>query len=107
MMCSGGKKVGYVGNGSFNSVTHTVTVDEAGEYELLVYYCTGEERGINIVVNDTDRYEMTGLSGAGFDMPSTASITISLNAGENTIKLTRNSGYAPDLDMIAVSDEPV
>lgn len=107
MMCSGGKKVGYVGNGSFNSVTHTVTVDEAGEYELLVYYCTGEERGINIVVNDTDRYEMTGLSGAGFDMPSTASITISLNAGENTIKLTRNSGYAPDLDMIAVSEEPV
>lgn len=107
MMCSGGKKVGYVGNGSFNSVTHTVTVDEAGEYELLVYYCTGEERGINIVVNDTDRYEMTGLSGAGFDMPDTASITISLNAGENTIKLTRNSGYAPDLDMIAVSDEPV
>lgn len=107
MMCSGGKKVGYVGNGSFNSVTHTVTVDEAGEYELLVYYCTGEERGINIVVNDADRYEMTGLSGAGFDMPSTASITISLNAGENTIKLTRNSGYAPDLDMIAVSEEPV
>ena len=107
MMCSGGKKVGFVGNGSFNSVTHTVTVDEAGEYELLVYYCTGEERGINIVVNDTDRYEMTGLSGAGFDMPDTASITISLNAGENTIKLTRNSGYAPDLDMIAVSDEPV
>ena len=107
MMCSGGKKVGYVGNGSFNSVTHTVTVDEAGEYELLVYYCTGEERGINIVVNDTDRYEMTGLSGAGFDMPDAASITISLNAGENTIKLTRNSGYAPDLDMIAVSDEPV
>lgn len=107
MMCSGGKKVGFVGNGSFNSVTHTVTVDEAGEYELLVYYCTGEERGINIVVNDTDRYEMTGLSGAGFDMPSTASITISLNAGENTIKLTRNSGYAPDLDMIAVSEEPV
>lgn len=107
MMCSGGKKVGFVGNGSFNSVTHTVTVDEAGEYELLVYYCTGEERGINIVVNDADRYEMTGLSGAGFDMPSTASITISLNAGENTIKLTRNSGYAPDLDMIAVSEEPV
>ena len=50
---------------------------------------------------------MTGLSGAGFDMPDAASITISLNAGENTIKLTRNSGYAPDLDMIAVSDEPV
>ena len=107
MMCSGGKKVGFVGNGSFNSVTHTVTVDKAGEYELLVYYCTGEERGINIVVNDSDRYELTGLTGAGFDMPDAASITVTLNAGENTIKLTRNSGYAPDLDMIAVSEEPV
>ena len=107
MMCSGGKKVGFVGNGSFNSVTHTVTVDKAGEYELLVYYCTGEERGINIVVNDSDRYEMTGLTGAGFDIPDAASITVALNAGENTIELTRNSGYAPDLDMIAVSEEPV
>ena len=85
----------------------TVTVDKAGEYELLVYYCTGEERGINIVVNDSDRYEMTGLTGAGFDIPDAASITVALNAGENTIELTRNSGYAPDLDMIAVSEDPV
>lgn len=107
MMCSGEQKVGYVGNGGFNSVTASVTVDEAGEYELIVYFCSGESRSLDITVNSKDKYSMTGLISQGFDMPDSESITVSLDKGENTVKFSLDSGYAPDLDMLAVSDKPV
>ncbi len=102
-MCGGGKKVGYVGNGGFNAVDITVKAGETGTYELLVYYCTGESRSLEIQVNGK-KYSLTGLTSPGFDIPSSASIDIELEKGENTIRLTSSSGYAPDLDRIAVSE---
>lgn len=103
-MCSGGKKVGYVGNGNQNSLDITVDVDKDGKYELLVYFCTGESRGLDIYV-EGKKYEMKNLTSPGFDIPSSKSITVELKKGKNKISLTRSSGYAPDLDRIAVSEK--
>ncbi|MBQ8623104.1 MAG: glycoside hydrolase family 97 catalytic domain-containing protein [Oscillospiraceae bacterium] len=105
MLCSGGKKVGYVGNGT-NNCEIDVEVDKAGEYELVVYYCTGEERNLIIDVNG-EKYEVKGLTGASYDEPKMHKLNVKLNEGENTIKLTTMMLWAPDLDRIAISDEPV
>ncbi len=103
-MCSGGKKVGYVGNGNQNSLDITVNVDKDGKYELLVYFCTGESRGLDIYV-DGNRYEMKYLTSPGFDIPSSKSITVELKKGKNKIMFTSLDGFAPDLDRIAISDK--
>ncbi|MCH5274146.1 MAG: glycoside hydrolase family 97 catalytic domain-containing protein [Lachnospiraceae bacterium] len=105
-MCSGGSKVGYVGNGSSNALDLTVTVETAGEYEMIIYYCSGEKRPLDVFVND-EKYELRGLSSPGFDIPSFVTLNVKLESGENTVKLTSLSGYAPDLDRIAVSDKPM
>lgn len=103
-MCSGGKKAGYVGNGGFNACEIKVSVEKAGTYELLIYYCTGEKRGLEVVVNG-ETYTLSGLSSPGFDIPAQTSIEVKLEAGENTIRLTSSSGYAPDLDRIALENK--
>ncbi len=102
-MCSGGKKAGYLGNGSFNSVEMTVNVPKDGEYEVLIYFCSGEERQLDISVNG-ESYNLKNLSSPGFDIPAETKVTLRLEKGENKIKLTSNSGYAPDLDRIGVKD---
>lgn len=102
-MCSGGRKAGYVGNGSFNSVELTVTVSDDGEYEMLIYYCSGESRQLDVIVNG-ETYNLRDLVSPGFDIPSDVSLTAKLKKGENSIKLTSASGYAPDLDRVAIKD---
>ncbi len=105
MLCSGGEKVGYVGNAT-NTCDITVTVPEAGEYELVVYYCTAEQRNLLIKIGD-EKYEIKGLIGTGYDSPEMAKTTVKLEKGENTVTLTSALLWAPDLDRIAISDEPM
>ncbi len=100
-MCSGGRKVGYVGNGSENAAKLTVEAEEAGTYELLLYYCTGEARGLTVTVNE-ESYELRNLTGQGFDIPVETSIEVTLDKGKNTVTFSSAGGYAPDLDRIAI-----
>ena len=104
-MCSGGRKAGYVGSGSENAVEMTVSAQAAGTYELIIYYCSGESRPLEIIVNG-DTYQLTGLISGGFDSPAVVSLEVKLEGGDNTVTLTSSAGYAPDLDRIAVKDEP-
>ncbi len=105
MLCSGGQKVGYVGNGA-NNCEITVTAPKDGEYELVIYYCTGEERNLQVII-DGETYEIKGLKGTSYDSPEMHKLNVKLKAGENVIKLTTAMLWAPDLDRIAISDEPV
>lgn len=103
-MCSGGKKVGYVGNGSGNAVELTVEAEEDGAYEFLLCYCTGETRNLTVIIGD-EHYELRNLTGKGFDLPVETSIEVNLKKGKNRITLCREGGYAPDLDRIAIGRE--
>lgn len=105
MLCSGGQKVGYVGNAT-NICEITVNAPKDGEYEMVVYYCTGEERNLLIDI-DGVKYEVKGLVGTSYDAPEMHKLKVSLKAGKNTVKFTSNLLWAPDLDRIAISDEPV
>lgn len=99
--CSGGRKAGYVGNGGDNTVTLTVEAAEAGTYEFLLYYCTGEPRNLMITIGE-QTYELTGLTGQGYDLPVEKELEVRLEKGSNNIVFGCANGYAPDLDRIGI-----
>ena len=101
--CSGGEKVGYIGNGAANYVTiDGITESAAGSHTLTFAYLVSGTRSFSISVNGgPDIVEQ--LTGTSFATPATASVTVQLNAGSNTIKFHNDTAYAPDLDTITVS----
>lgn len=104
--CSGGSKVGYLGKGKSNAVEIKVQVEEAGIYELIIYYCSGEKRSLDVIVNG-ETYSLQNLVSAGYDSPEAVSLKVELESGYNTVRLTCLTASAPNLDRIAVSNEPV
>jgi alpha-galactosidase len=101
--CSGGKKVGYIGDGAANYVTiNGITEPAAGSHTLTFAYLVSGTRSFSISVNGgPDIVEQ--LTGTSFATPATASVTVQLNAGSNTIKFHNDTAYAPDLDAVTVS----
>jgi Alpha galactosidase A/Alpha-galactosidase, CBM13 domain/Alpha galactosidase C-terminal beta sandwich domain len=105
--CSGGQKVGYVGNGgtlTFNNIS----VATAGRYQVTIAYCDGSTTGRQALVSvnggagQTIQFTPTG----SFSTPGTLTVTLTLNAGSNTIEFYNPSAYAPDFDRITVPATP-
>ena len=101
--CSGGTKVGFIGNGSGNYVTiNGVTPSAAGSRTLTISYLLSGSRSFFVSVNGGTGVEVP-LTGTSFSTVATTTITVNLNAGPNSIKFYNNSAYAPDLDKISVN----
>ena len=101
--CSGGKKVGFIGNGAANYVTvNGVTESAAGTKTLTITYLVSGTRTFDISVNGAADTALT-LTGTSFATPESTSIKVSLKAGSNTIKFHNDSAYAPDLDVVTIS----
>jgi alpha-galactosidase len=101
--CSGGKKVGYIGNGVANYVTvNGITESAAGSHTLTFTYLLNGSRTFYISVNGGPDI-VENLTGTSFSTPVDASVTVNLNAGSNTVKFHNDSAYAPDLDVVTVS----
>lgn len=98
------KVVGYIGN-TGTLTFQNIKVRSAGEYNLKVYYVSGENRDLYIRVNGGDVIEQKGLLGYAKDWKAVAGITVpvQLQAGDNTILFYNESGSAPSIDRIAVS----
>lgn len=102
--CSGGKKVGHVGQGStlqFNNVSEA----SAGSYRLTIYYINGgTDRSLLMSVNGGGAVNLTfhGTNDGNWSTPYPLSVTVSLNAGNNTIEFSNSSTYGPDIDRIVV-----
>jgi hypothetical protein len=101
--CSGGTKVGFIGNGSANYVTvNGVTPSAAGSRTLTISYLLNGSRSFFVSVNGGAGVEVP-LTGTSFSTVATKTITVTLNTGPNSIKFYNNSAYAPDLDKISVN----
>jgi hypothetical protein len=100
--CSGGQKVGFIGNGSANFVTLNVTPSASGSRTLTISYTLNGSRSFFISVNGGAAVEVP-LTGTSFATVFTKSITVTLNSGSNSIKFFNNTAYAPDLDKISVN----
>ncbi|WP_222106387.1 fibronectin type III domain-containing protein [Catellatospora sichuanensis] len=95
--CSGGSKVGYLGNGAavaFNGVAGGT----GGSRTVTVYYTSAEARTA-VVNGQTVSFPAT----ANWDTVGSTTVTLNLSAGTNTITVGNPSGWAPDIDRIAVA----
>jgi hypothetical protein len=101
--CSGGTKVGFIGNGAANYVTvNGVTPSAAGSRTLTISYLLNGSRSFFVSVNGGAGVEVP-LTGTSFSTVATKTVTVTLNTGPNSIKFYNNSAYAPDLDKISVN----
>jgi len=101
--CLDGNKVGYIGDGGTIAFPD-VTKSAAGSYTLTIYYVDGDAgRNADVSVNGTaSAVSFTGTDNSNWDTVQTKTVTVSLNAGTNTIAFANPGAYAPDLDHIVV-----
>ena len=101
--CSGGQKVGFIGNGSANFVSiNDVNAPVDGDYQMQIDYLVNGTRSFSISINGGPALQLS-LSGASFSIPASATITVPLRAGSNTIRFGNDAAFAPDLDRIVIS----
>ena len=103
--CSGGKKVGYVGNGgtlTFNGVT----APSDGTYNVTIAYLDGEGRQATVSANGGPTQLLSFTPTGDFNTLGTMTITLHLTTGDNTIEFANPSAYAPDFDRILVAAAP-
>ena len=101
--CSGGNKVGYVGNNSGTLQFNGINATSAGSTALTISYLSGEARSAQISVNGGAATTLNFASTGSWTTVGTLQTTVNLNAGGNTIKFSNSSGWAPDFDRIAVN----
>ncbi len=101
--CSGGEKVGFVGEGgtlTFNGVS----VPSAGTYQVTIAYLDGSATGrqADVTVNGGTAQSVQFTPTGSFSTVGTMTIPLALTAGTNTIEFSDPSAYAPDFDRIIV-----
>ncbi len=100
--CSGGKKVGYIGQAntlSFNQIA----APKAGAYSIDILYGNGEPNGRNaqVSVNGGTPVTLALPSTGSYDTIRHAAVTVNLQAGSrNTLTISNPSDWAPDIDAI-------
>ncbi|WP_330308250.1 MULTISPECIES: CBM35 domain-containing protein [unclassified Streptomyces] len=112
---SGGKYVGYVGNGSANTLTFQVSAASAGRYVMNVRYANDQVSGSgNYNTNVVSRAAQISVNGGTaqtvmfrnnyswstyWDLP----VPVTLTAGTNTITFANASAYTPNIDRITAA----
>ncbi len=100
--CSGGAKVRFVGNGAANTVTIPVTESAAGSHQLTVTGEVSGTRSFQVTVNGGTSVTVS-LTGTSFTTPVSATVTLTLPAGSDSIVFGNATAYAPDLDAITIN----
>src|SRR3989440_8080385 len=100
--CSGGKKVGFVGNNAGTLQFNGVSAAAAGSATLTIAYASGSARNATLSVNGGAGQSIAFTSTGSFNTPGTKTVTVTLNAGNNTLKFSNASGWAPDFDKVTV-----
>jgi hypothetical protein len=103
--CSGGSKVGFVGEGGTLTVNQ-VTVPSAGTYRVTLIYATDGVRPALIAANGGAAQTLSFPTTGSFTATGALTVSLALNAGANTIELSDPSAYTPDFDRIIVAATP-
>ncbi|WP_078899292.1 MULTISPECIES: carbohydrate-binding protein [Streptomyces] len=113
---SGDKNVGYIGNGSANTLTFgNISAPAAGRYAVVIHYANNDRSGTDsyntniksrtaqLTVNGGAPATSTFRNTYGWSDFWSLGTTVNLNAGTNTLKISNSSAYAPDIDYIEVA----
>jgi transcriptional regulator with XRE-family HTH domain len=98
--CLSTQSNGQNGTLQFNNVNKSI----AGSYTMTIYYTEGDpgSRTGYVSVNGGAAIAFTGVYTGSWGTVETVKMTISLNAGNNTIKFFNPNGPGPDIDRIVV-----
>jgi hypothetical protein len=104
--CSGGSKVGYVGNNSGTLQFNDVTANATGRYVVTIWYTNGDAvRYALLSVNGSPGTPVSFPSTGSFQTVGSIQRTITLNFGSNTLKFYNPivGNWAPDFDRLGVN----
>ncbi len=101
--CSCGFKAGWLGYSEQNDLLwRDVYSKEGGEYQLDIAYISGENRNITVSVNGETVQTISANSG-GWQTVGKKRLTIQLEKGNNTIRLSNSKTWMPDIDYIEIT----
>ena len=97
-----GGYAGWIGNDPGNyMVWRDIYSFEGGKYRLSIYYASGESRNLDVYVNDEPVRSLRNLkTGTWADGWASATVSITLQPGQNTIRLGNDLSFAPNIDYI-------
>ena len=98
---SNGGYANGIGNSGRASFTYDAPAD--GKYFIDIYYMSAQKRDIQVTAN-SQTVTTTCRSNGSWDGEAVSKVRVSVNlkAGQNTIVLGSNNGYAPNLDKVEV-----
>ncbi|MEV4509599.1 hypothetical protein AB0K00_11645 [Dactylosporangium sp. NPDC049525] len=100
---SGGRAVTGVGNNRVLEFTG-VTAQRAGEVTVTVAYLSTEDRSCWLRTGRGNWQQVRFPASGGWDRVATVTLTVRLEAGQNTIEAGNTTGrWCPDLDRITVA----
>lgn len=95
---SGGAIVGWLGNRASNDLQwRNVYSHTGGKYKMTLAFITGENRNIKISVNGGAPISAT-LNGGSWSNVAHQDFEITLNPGNNVVRLYTDTGWAADID---------
>jgi len=104
--CSGGAKVGGLGNGPANAVTVPgVQVAASGDYKLDIDYTADSDRSLQVSVNGAAPVDVEA-PGQNLGVVATTTVAVPLRAGANAVTLFSKAAKGPDIDRIAIRSLP-
>ncbi len=100
--CSGGQKIGFIGNGAANWVRlNGISAPAAGTYDVTVYANVSGTRSLWLSADDGPGVEVP-VTGTSFNSPTAVHVSVPLAAGANTLRFYNDTAYGPDLDRVVV-----
>lgn len=105
--CSGDERVGWLGDGSNNTLQfNNINVAAAGTYNLTIAYTNGDSstRSASISVNGGSATTLSNFTPtATSDTLNTITTSVTLQAGNNTILFGNSIAWGPDFDRVTLS----
>lgn len=105
--CSGGQRVGWIGNGTANTLQfNNVSVPTTGPYTLVIDYTNGDTatRSATLSINGGTTSTIGGfVPTIDVNTVNSVTTTVQLNAGTNTLLFGNSSAYSPDFDRIVLT----
>ena len=102
---SGRAYVGWLGSDPKNDLQwRHVYSDQGGDYEMNIRYISGDTRNITVNVNGKDVKTLSCNSG-GWGSVASAKLTVTLQQGENTVRLygKSSSAWMPNVDCMTIT----
>ena len=99
--CSGGYKAGWLGGSEENDLQwRNVYSKSGGKYYLVIAYLSGENRRFTTTLNGQQVGSVSEVNSGSFDKVAKKRITVTLQPGNNVIRLSNATGNMPDIDYI-------